>query len=283
MKTLLKIFAALILAAASALPAFGQARKSNKAAQVRDISQADAARRWSEFLESRPSGDYVFKFELEHMPRQSESAMYEGEIFGKYFSAQNFLMRVEIRPAQSPEKTKKYLLKKIGGKIGVWEESAGKIKKLDDPRDWLRPMLEGLIYTPFDVLMPFKSWPCKYAGAGRAMRAVHFFDLCAPDGFPKGEADLSRVRVALSREFNAPFQTEYFDAKGEVSKAVNLSSVKKIDGNWIVKKIETLDKKSRDKDKITILRAGFFDALDPKIFDESALAEPAKIPELKEL
>lgn len=253
--------------------AFAQSRNRNKSEIVRDLAPEEATARWSEFLRSRPAKDYVFAFELEHLPRTSESTIYTGVILGKYLSSKNFLLRVDISKKDDSQNFKKFVIANRNGVQNVIVYDGKNFKFLTNEDEFLTPLLEGLIYTPFDLLMPFKSWECKYAGAGRVGRAVHFYDLLAPENFSKEKANLSKVRVALSREFNAPFETQYFDKVGEISKVVNLDSVKKIDDNWIVKKIEIVDKKSKDKDRITIIDAKFFDSLESEFFTKDALSK----------
>ena len=135
--------------------------------------------------------------------------------------------------------------------------------------------MDGIIYSPFDVLMPFKTWKSTYYGPGRVARAVHFYDLMAPENF----SGISKIRVALSREFNAPFQTEYFDKDGDVSRVLSLGSVKKFDEKWIVKELEMFDKNSRDRDTIKIVSAKFLDKFPAGVFEVNELSKYFEAPD----
>jgi hypothetical protein len=130
--------------------------------------------------------------------------------------------------------------------------------------------------------MPYKHWPWSYFGPGRVDYALHFFDLKAPAGFAENAPNFAVVRVALSREFNVPYQTEYFNADGKLMRTLSLSSVKKFQENWITKQIEMLDNVTRNKDKI-VIRQGSFEKLPVEIFDVRNLDKPADVPQLEDL
>ena len=147
--------------------------------------------------------------------------------------------------------------------------------------DWFKPLVEGLIYSPFDLLMPYTNWQAVYVGGGRIGQAVYFFDLVPPTKDIAKE--ISRVRIAITREFNSPAQTEIFDAKGDVVKKVSLGAVKKFDGVWLVRQMFARDEKSRDKDKLEFRSASVRTIIDSSVFDATKKpVEPPRI-ELKRL
>ena len=150
-----------------------------------------------------------------------------------------------------------------------------------EKKDWAKPICGGLIYSPIEIMMPYKFWNAQYEGPGRIGQAVHFFILTPP----KGERvdGISKVRLALTREFNSPAQMEFFDENGKLSKTMALGSVRKIDGLWIMLEASVRQESTRDKDKLRFDAAKMRADLDKKIFDASMPAENPPIIYLKKL
>lgn len=254
---------------------YSQGVRGNSSSRVFPLTPEEAARRWAEFSATRPAADYCFAFILEHKPRRGESRDYEGLIWGTAGDVSQANTRISLRDKATKEPVE-FLILGNSGKPEIYRFKGGKTEKLETTQ-WLSPLMEGLIYSPFDVLMPFKTWPSSYFGPGRVARAVHFYDLKAPENF--SGADISKIRVALSREFNAPFQTEFFDKNGDVSRVLSLGSVKKFDEKWIVKELEMFDKNSRDRDSIKIVSAKFLKEFPEGIFDVKTLSKTFEAPD----
>lgn len=253
---------------------YSQGVRGNSSSRVFPLTPEEAAQRWSEFSATRPAADYCFAFELEHKPRKGESRVYDGLIWGTAGDITQANTRISLRDRDSKEPAE-FLILGNSGKPEIYRFKGGKTQKLETTQ-WLAPLMDGLIYSPFDVLMPFKTWDSSYFGPGRVARAVHFYDLKAPENF--SGANISKIRVALSREFNAPFQTEFFDKNGDVSRVLSLGSVKKFDEKWIVKELEMFDKNSRDRDTIKIVSAKFLKEFPEGIFDVEKLSKSFEAP-----
>lgn len=251
-----------------------QGVRNRDSQKVYPLTPTEAAQRWAEFSRQRPAQDYCFAFTLEHRPRRGESEFFNGLIWGTAGDVSTANTRISLQAKNGCKRTE-FLILGNSGKPEIYKFAENKVEKLSFS-DWLKPLDSGVIYTPFDILMPFKVWQNSYAGAGREGRAVHYYDLVKPESFTG--ADISKIRVALSREFNAPFQTQYFDKDGEISRVLSLGSVKKFDEKWIVKELEMLDKKSRDKDIIKIVSAKFLTSFPAGIFDVNALSKEYEAP-----
>ena len=253
---------------------YSQGVRGNSSSRVFPLTPEEAAQRWAEFSATRPAADYCFAFTLEHKPRKGESRVYEGLIWGTAGDIAQANTRISLMDRATNEPAE-FLILGNSGKPEIYRFKGGKTQKLESSQ-WLAPLMDGLIYSPFDILMPFKTWPASYFGPGRVARAVHFYDLKAPENF--SGADVSKIRVALSREFNAPFQTEFFDKNGDVSRVLSLGSVKKFDEKWIVKELEMFDKNSRDKDSIKIVSAKFLKEFPAGIFEVESLSKTFEAP-----
>lgn len=264
-----------------AISAFAQ-RARRVDTSVRPLSIADANERWAEFLSSRPVKDYCFKFDMTHLPRKSEGVEYFGYVWGKHLSGDTFFMRLKIAKKVDEKESAEFLFLSENGICKMFKKFDGKVVEIPQS-DWFKPILDGLIYTPFDFASPYKKWASNYAGAGRVGRAVHFFDMRPDAEFAKKNPNLKKVRIALSREFNAPFYTEYYGEGESPERTLLLGVIKKIDDIWFMKEVEMQDKKNRDKDKMEIVAIKFFNSIPFEIFDVKAFDKEIENPILDEI
>ena len=212
-----------------------------------DLSPEAASERWQEFSKSKLGGDYCMMFEIKHRPRKSEEIKYVGYMLG---SEKNGIVytRIRVAPASTPTKIEEYIFKNAPSKSEVWKLKNDKFELLPH-KDWTSPICAGLLYSPFDLLMPYKHWIPTYVGADKIGQAVHLYDLTSSE-FPS-----KTVRVALTRDFNAPAQIVIF-GKDEY-KTANLGSVKKVDGLWIMREASVKDERTKDKDILRFTAAKF--------------------------
>ena len=237
--------------------------------KVVELTTQEASEMWSKFKLAKIAGDYAMGFTITHSPRRGENVEYVGEIFGAN-RGDEVLTRIRVKkvePKNSP--ISDFILSNSANGGVVWKAQDDKFVEVPKA-DWFKPLVDGLIYSPFDLLMPYVNWKYVYVGGGRIGQAVYFFDLIPPT--KEIAKDVSRVRIAITREFNSPTQTDIFNKEGELVKTVSLGSVKKFDGLWIVRQMFARDEKSRDKDKLEF-RAGVV-----KTIIDSAVFDPTKKP-----
>ena len=155
----------------------------------------------------------------------------------------------------------------------------GKAREL--PRaDWTKPFADGFIYSPFDLLMPYKFWNPKYDGPGRIGQAVHFFRLEPPEN---AQGAGGAVRLALSREFSSPVQAQVLGADTRPAKTLKLASVKKIGSRWIMREAELRDESTRDKDILRFLSANFSEKIPASLFDARSPEPNPKKPAMEKI
>ncbi len=258
--------------------------------RVVPLESDDAEKRWNEF-KAASTVDYCMDFRLEHAPRRGESSYYSGTIYSLN-KGHELLTRILIWKSDGDAKAEPsskpladFLLKDSPYGCEVWKYANGAAVKLDKP-DWRKPMVEGLLYSPFEIISPYKRWEARYFGPGRIGQAVHYFDLRAPADFLKQAGEgvgFDKIRVALSREFNAPVCVEAYGPYNRLLKTLSLGSVKKIDGVWIVSKLELRDDLNRSKDILRFTAAKMKPALPESIFTPQALGKIPEKPLLEEL
>ena len=247
--------------------------------KVPEITEAQADEVWNTFRGAKLAGDYVFEFEITHSPRRGEDVAYVGEMYGTERGDKK-LTRIRVKKSDESEADyRDFILENSPTIQKVWAVKDGKFA-LVSPSEWTKPLVDGLIFSPFDLLMPYVNWSHKYARAGRVGQAVYFFDLPAPDNF---DDNVSKVELAITREFNSPAQTRVFARDGKTLKTVLLGSVKKVDGVWIVLELSARDEISRDKDKLKFRTANLRTVVDSAVFDPSQKPTQPPRREMKKL
>ncbi len=221
------------------------------------------------FRNARLAGDYAFRFELTHYPRGGEAISYAGSMFGTWMDDGRALTRVRLNTPQGPLR----LLQRGGAQGAVYEQRGG-----DAPRELagealFRPLVGEMTYTPFEIQMPFLFWTdYVYEGTRKVRgRPAHFFLLYPPADFQL--ADIGAVRVVIDADFNALLDAEILDPDGNVIKSFHINSFKKVDGQWIVKEIDLVDERTRDKTRFEVTAAHVGMELPASVFDVGNLSK----------
>ena len=272
------IAALIFILSSSAAPRGGADTNS-----VRPLSAEKANEMWGEFSRAGISGDYCMGFTITHRPRKGEQTCYTGEIFGTKTGEGYDKTRIRVfgpRGGQTAEKCiADYILINNPAEPKVFKLSNGSFVELP-PTEWSKPLAEGFLYSPFDLLMPYKFWKPAYEGAGRIGQAVHFFRLAPHDSAAAGQ---NSVRLALSREFSSPVQAQILSSDSRPLKTLKLASVKKIDSRWIMREAELRDESSRDKDILRFESANLRDSLPKSIFDTQSPDMSPKKPDMTKI
>lgn len=250
---------------------------------VRALTKDAAAEMWAEFSRSGIAGDYCLEFSIAHRPRRGEETRAFGEIFGSKTPEGFDVTRVRIFTRKSPDGAPvcaaDFILENDPASPRVYRVENGKAREV--PRaDWTKPFVDGFIYSPFDLLMPYKFWRPKYDGPGRIGQAVHFFRLDPPEG---AQGTVGAVRLALSREFSSPVQAQVLDADSLPAKTLKLASVKKIGPRWIMREAELRDESTRDKDILRFLSVNFSEKIPASAFDARSPEPQPKKPAMEKI
>ena len=239
-----------------------------------DLAPEVAAERWAQFSSSKLAGDYAMAFDLTHRPLRGEDVKYKGYMLGAEFGGAVYT-RIYIAPLADLKKGETFILKNSPNGSVVWKFENGKFVELKT-QAWQTPLIKGLLYSPFDLLMPYKHWQAKYMGAGRVGQAVHNFELS------NEKFSAQKVCVSLTRDFNAPAQVQIFENE-VLKKTARLGSVKKVDnGIWIMREASVKDNETRDNDVLRFTHAIFKIALPREIFSPNS-AKEVDVPSMKKL
>lgn len=263
---------ALIFVSAPELRAQRTSRLHDK---VQEISAADAEQRWLKFASSGMDGNFRMGFKIKHSPRRGESSLYSGEICGMSFGgSERIRVSVKIPDSNSSGGSAEFLLINSPLKKEVWKFCDGVLEKISEDK-WHDAILENLIISPFDLLMPYKNWRASYEGAGRLGQAVYFYAL-KPEKIFLGSVE--KIEIALTREFNSPAQVvSYMKNNPDVpARTLTLGAVKKIEGFWTVLEFDVRDESTRDKDTLRFISAKMRAEFSKDIFEVENLGKPMK-------
>jgi hypothetical protein len=247
------------------------------------IDQEEGAQRLAAFRQQRLDGDYCFEFQLQHKPKKSSRTIrYQGVMWGSWneagpvtrFKILPTPTRGAVLPAESPPVE---LIIQNGASPQVWMRrgESDAFVLLEGP-SLFEPILPGLLYSPFDLQMPFVYWEdFTYIGPTLigASRVAQQFLMQPPVGSASAARGISGVSVGLDDTYNALWRIEVMDAAGEVASRFAVESFKKVQEQYIVKRITLTDYPSKDRTTFEVDTASVGIFLDRDLFSpESALS-----------
>lgn len=278
------------------IPSIAQERAGGeRASRFMDrIDAEEGAQRLAAFREQRLEGDFCFEFELAHKPRKARTVRYQGMMWGSW-NEQGPITRFRVSPARS--KTDAHtnssgsveLIIQNGGTPQAWiRRSEQDVFTLIEGEALFEPILPGLLYSPFDLQMPFVYWEdFTYEGPTLvgATRVAQQFLMKPPVASASAARGISGVRVGLDDTYNALWRIEVMDKEGEVASRFAVESFQKVQEQYIVKRITLRDYASKDRTTFNVEAASVGIALNRDLFcPESELTLDAFMsPSMKKL
>ncbi|MGF1482810.1 MAG: outer membrane lipoprotein-sorting protein [Opitutales bacterium] len=244
-----------------------------------NLDEAAAREALEEFRQQRLSGDFSFRFQLEHRPRRGDAQSFRGRMWGtwKVFDP---LIRVHIEEGVSAGAPNRFLLQS-GEQASFWvTRDADEPEALSGER-MHTPLLPGITFTPFDLAMPFSHWKeATYIGRDRiANRPAYVFYLRpGAEQLDTRPAGVDGVRLSLFADHNVLLRAETVDANGVAIKSFKVRSFQEVNGQYIVRKIDLLDEQSREKTRFEVDAAAVGILLPDTVFEPAALSQPLSVP-----
>jgi hypothetical protein len=238
------------------------------------------------FRNQRLPGDFAFKFDLRHLPRRGRETVYNGQMWGTW-NRFGPLTRVRLDAPESEEAPELDFLIQNGVRTGAWstvrsaEET--EVRALHGAA-LFAPLLNDVVYTPFDLQMPFVFWKrFIYEGETRRKgRPVFAFLMYPPVELEGASERIGSVRIFLDQKFNALVRAEIMDPEGTLKKTFKIVSFKKIQDQWIVKSVDLVDEVMRNKTRFSVVAAALGQNFHPDMFAPESLGkapEPAITPD----
>lgn len=246
----------------------------------------EAAAYLDKFRHAWFGSDLALRFDFVHRPRRGDETTFAGIAWSTWVDGRPVIRAQLIKPSAdktAPPQVWEWLLQS-GPSPKVWLLAPGATAAVEVPSSkWREPFLPGLLYTPFDLMLPFLYWTdCKYNGTDRILgRGVDVYTMNPPPA--EKAAGLQPVKIYLDRELDALVRTQQLDAKGKVVQQFDLDKVAKVQGKWMLKSCQLIDEATGDYDIFDVLAAALPAAsspfaLTPAQFEPAALGQP--MPEL---
>ena len=160
----------------------------------------------------------------------------------------------------------------------AWIKRQGSDKfELVEGEALFEPVLPGILYSVFDLQMPFIYWPeYQYEGPSLvgASRVAQRFLMLPPEGSMSEQRGIKGVRIGLDDTYNALWRIEVINEDKSVRSRFAVESFKKVQEQHIVKRITLTDYPSKDKTTFNVTEASVGLELDAKNFEVSVKPLP---------
>lgn len=262
------------------LPLAGQPR-AREVDRLPQLSAEESRERLDQFRRARLPGDYLLDFELRHLPRVGEEKLFTGYLAGTW-AGEGARLRVALEPLGETDGGQSLGLLLQNGPEGFILRSAGR-----EPAEAVagaaqfESLYPDLTYSAFDLQMPYLYWPeFRYDGAERVKgRPAQLFTFLPPEAIRAARPELQAVRAAIDDDYLALLRVDYLGVEGEVFKSLQVLNFKKVDGTWMIKAIDLIDARAREKTRFRVRSAAVNLQLEPAVFSPEQLPEALMIPE----
>ena len=266
---------AFILEASVRFPARGFAKI------LTDESAQERLSDYRSFLLSESNGSrfhegYSLQFQLRHMPRRGSETVKTGILYGPFLGCG--VSRLSVVRDSQKNNFSNFLLKN-GEDPKFWNVTSNELQPiLISPEKSLAPLVQGMNQTAFDLLMPFVFWNGEYKNSGKvAGRPAHVFSFTCPPWITKVKPHWQNITLALDDAYDAPLRVEILGKSQIAERTLILRKFKKVGNRWIVKEIDSHDRKSRSVTRMTVTSAALGLDLDQTLFFPENLVQPIRI------
>lgn len=264
---------------------FAESReRGNSSRFIPGIDAAEGVERMANFRQQRLQGDYCFRFELEHLPRRGQAVVYQGTLWGSW-NAIGPVSRFELWPVNesgSDTVQRVELIIQNGSQLAVWMRQGQSSEfQLVDGAALFEPIIPGVLYTPFDLQMPFIYWnEFSYEGPSRVLsRIAQWFRMFPPEGSAAADY-VQAVRIGLDDTYDALLKVEVMGPDGAMRTDFKVESFKKVQQQYIVKEIALKDYGTRDRTRFQVNAASLGWNFDPSVFDPKLTLSVPEIPDV---
>lgn len=254
---------------ASATSAFAQGVDIDDFASLSPVAAKEAM---EGFRNYRASGDQRMRFTLTHAPRRGDETTYSGELCATWTDGGR-LVRLEIGGKNDPAANRRRYLIVDGVSPAVYALSGGKPVRADE--NAMSPLLPGLVFTPYDLQLPFTHWEYRYRRTERFRgRRTDYFRMTPPESFKKSHPEVSRVELGFDHAYNALMQATTFDKDDRAMREITAETFGKIRGQWTIVEMRLRDATTRDADTLRVDTAALGITLPRSVFTPEGLAQP---------
>lgn len=235
------------------------------------IDAAEGAQRLEAFRQQRLDGDFSFEFQLEYKPRRARTVRYSGQMWGSWNdSGPVTRFRVLAPEGGDGSEGMVELIIQNGAQPQAWIRRSEEAPfRLIEGEALFEPILPDLLYSPFDLQMPFVYWDeFTYEGPSLvgATRVAQQFLMQPPAGSASEQRGIAGVRIGLDDTYNALWRIEVLDTSSEVASRFAVESFQKVQDQYIVKCITLTDYPTKDRTTFDVTAAALGLVLDARLF-----------------
>ncbi len=248
------------------------------------LDDTEAARLLKYFKAQRLDEDFCFRFQLKHKPRRGRTTYYEGIMYGSW-NEKGPVSRVKLYPNKVSDKSSAELspidmIVQNGRLPQVWVRrgNSGGFTLIEDS-SLFEPIFDGIMYTPFDLQMPFIYWDnYEYEGPSRVLSRIgQKFLMFPPEGSLAELNGISAVRVSIDDTYYALLRAEVLQDDNKVRSQFTVRGIKKIQDRYIVKEVELKNLLTKDATIFRVEAASVGLKLNDSIFNPNQPEEPPKL------
>lgn len=252
------------------------------------LSKEEAAELFGFFKAQRLEENFCFRFQLEHKPRRGRTVRYEGILYGSWNEEgpiSRFKLFTNAIGNYSPEVLSSVEMIVQNGtspKVWVRRESSLEFTLIEDEA-LFEPIFEGVLYTPFDLQMPFIFWnKYDYEGPSRVLSRIGQDFLMFPpaDSLAK-RYGMSAVRVSIDDTYYALLRAEVLQDDKKVRSRFTVRGIKKIQDRYIVKEVELKNMLTKDATTFKVKAAGIGLEFTDSMFNPEEAGTPPKLSEIQ--
>ncbi len=250
---------------------------------VPQLSTEAASQALSRFKSQHLAGDFALKIALKPIGR-IPGTPYEGLFMGTQ-GPTGAMAQLVITPAaasnkaapSAPALTYRLLIKQ-GAEPALWVKLNEEPTQALIPSSWLTPLVSGLPYTPFDLLMPFTHWQGTYIKSERTNgRIVHRFRMMPSAPLLEACPALGPVMLGIDGGFYTLIRAELLDTNGRPKRTLKVGSFKKVKDQWMIKTMELTDHTTRAKAELSLQAAALSLTFPTSFWLPSSLESPLPV------
>ncbi|AWT59688.1 MAG: hypothetical protein DF168_00882 [Candidatus Moanabacter tarae] len=239
------------------------------------LDEVDAFSALEEFRYQGISEKYSLSFLLLNIPNEGEETYHRGQIWG---NSKNDGTRTVIRlePVAGNGEAEIRLFLENGIDPVAWRIRKGtKTLRMIKGASLFFPLFPGLVLTPFELQMPFLFWEDYiYEGVSKLKgRRAFMFLMIPPLAIRKANPDMEAVRVSIDTKFKVLIKAQILGPRRQTLKSFKIVSLKKIQNQVIIKRIDFLDEISRNKTRFIVTGADLSLVIDDVFFRPDTLLE----------
>ena len=237
-------------------------------AQIGTLDQAAGRAALARFRQAGLPPGY-FEFTLRILPRRGDERDIPGRLWVER-DASGPVFRLVLNPGAPGEI--RWLIRG-GEQAATWRLDKDGVAQ---PAASTEPLAPGALLAPFDLQMPYLSWPDEtLVSVNRKLnRPANTFVFRPPADFARANPAVGSVRAYFDTQFDAPDEIDVFAPNGQPTRTMSVVELKKLGDAYVPNELDVRDETTRDKTRLDVTAAALNLDLPPSDFQPEGLSGP---------